>query len=65
MQKNRARGLGMQTLNDSLFELVSKKLVAPDEAYSKSVDKPGFETLLKRIGIDMKAAAAAATLERF
>ena len=57
MQVNKA--IGMVSLNDALFELVSKKLVAPDEAYSKSVDKPGFETLLKRIGIDMKALATA------
>jgi len=32
------------------MELVTKKLVAPDEAYSKAVDKPGFEALLKRGG---------------
>jgi twitching motility protein PilT len=52
MQVNKA--IGMVSLNDALFELVSKKLVAPDEAYSKSVDKAGFESLLKRIGVDIK-----------
>jgi twitching motility protein PilT len=47
------KALGMVTLNDSLMDLVSKKLVAPDEAYAKSVDKPGFDALLKRAGIDI------------
>jgi twitching motility protein PilT len=57
MQVNKA--IGMVSLNDALFELVSKKLVAPDEALSKAVDKNGFESLLKRIGIDIKAATPA------
>jgi hypothetical protein len=52
MQVNKA--IGMVSLNDALFELVQKKIVAPDEAYAKSVEKPGFESLLKRIGIDIK-----------
>ena len=56
MQVNKA--IGMVSLNDALFDLVSKKLVAPDEAYAKSVDKGGFEALLKRIGIDAKAMTA-------
>src|SRR5688500_11525475 len=58
MQVNKA--IGMVSLSDALVEHVSKKLVAPEEAYSKSVDKAGFESLLKRIGIDIKAAAAPA-----
>src|SRR5690349_860487 len=33
------RGQGMVTLNDALLELVSKKLIEPDEAYLKSVEK--------------------------
>ncbi len=48
------RGVGMVSLNDALMELVTKKLVAPDEAYSKAVDKTGFEGLLKRAGLDPK-----------
>ena len=52
------RGNGMVTLNDALMELVTKKLVAPDEAYSKAVDKPGFEALLKRGGFNLPAPAA-------
>jgi twitching motility protein PilT len=50
------RATGMVTLNDGLIELVTKKLVAPDEAYAKSVDKAGFEALLKRAGMALKTA---------
>jgi twitching motility protein PilT len=42
------RAIGMVTLNDALFDLVTRKLVAPDEALAKSMDKPGFESMLKR-----------------
>jgi twitching motility protein PilT len=62
------KAVGMVTLNDALMDLVTKKIVAPDEAYSKAVDKGGFEGLLKRanITLDVKpkaysAAPAAAT----
>ena len=48
------KAVGMVTLNDALMELVTKKLVEPQEAYLKSVDKHGFEGLLKRAGIDTK-----------
>jgi twitching motility protein PilT len=48
------KGIGMVTLNDALMELVTKKLVEPQEAYTKSVDKNGFEGFLKRAGIDTK-----------
>jgi twitching motility protein PilT len=51
------KATGMVTLNDALFDLVQKKLVAPEEAYSKSVDKAGFEVLLKRANINLKTAA--------
>ena len=44
------KAVGMVTLNDALLELVTKKLVAPDEALAKAVDKLGFESLLKRLG---------------
>jgi hypothetical protein len=55
----RVGNAGMVSLNDPLMDLVAKKLVAPDEAYSKSVDKAGFEMLLKRAGIDPKTLAHA------
>ncbi len=48
------KALGMVGLNDALMELVTKKLVAPEEAYAKSVDRVSFEGLLKRAGIDTK-----------
>jgi twitching motility protein PilT len=48
------RASGMTTLNDALLELVTKKFVAPEEAYSKCVDKSGFEAALKRAGITIK-----------
>ena len=47
----------MVSLNDALMELVTKKLVAPDEAYAKAVDKGGFEGLLKRAGLSALPAA--------
>jgi twitching motility protein PilT len=48
MQVNKA--IGMVSLNDALMDLVTKKLVMPDEAMSKAVDKAAFEALLKRGG---------------
>ena len=58
MQVGRAHG--MVALNDALMELVAKKLVEPQEAYLKSVDKAGFEGLLKRAGIDARFTQAQA-----
>ena len=54
------KAIGMVSLNDALMDLVAKKLVAPEEAYLKAVDKNGFEGLLKRGGFDTKFAAATA-----
>ena len=54
------KALGMVTLNDALLELVTKKLVEPQEAYLKSVDKNAFEGLLKRAGFDTKFVQAPA-----
>jgi twitching motility protein PilT len=44
---------GMTTLNDSLFDLVKRKVVDPKEAYMKSVDKAGFELQLQSRGINV------------
>src|SRR3954463_15269440 len=44
------KAVGMVTLNDALMDLVTKKLITPEEAYSKAIDKSGMETLLKRTG---------------
>ncbi len=46
------KAVGMVTLNDALLELVTKKLVAPEEAYAKAIDKAGLESQLKRFGFD-------------
>ena len=58
MQVNKAAG--MVSLNDALMDLVKKKLVEPSEAYSKAVDKIGFDGLLKRAGINLGTAPAKA-----
>jgi twitching motility protein PilT len=56
MQVGRAQG--MVALNDALMDLVTKKLVEPQEAYLKAVDKAAFEGLLKRASIDTKFVQA-------
>jgi twitching motility protein PilT len=45
-----SKKLGMTTLNDALLELVERKLVEPDEAYMKSVEKAGLLASLKAKG---------------
>src|SRR4051795_11128642 len=55
MQVNKAHG--MVTLNDALMDLVAKKVVAPEEAYAKAVDKGGFDAALKRAGINITTGA--------
>ena len=45
-----SRKLGMNTMNDALLELVEKKLIDPDEAYMKSVEKAGLVASLKAKG---------------
>lgn len=49
------KAIGMVSLNEALLELVTKKLVAPDEAYAKAVDKPAFEATLKRVGLSLES----------
>ena len=55
-----SKAVGMVTLNEALLDLVTRKMVAPEEAYAKSIDKNGMETLLKRVGWSASAAAAPA-----
>jgi len=55
------KAIGMVSLNDALMDLVTKKLVAPEEAYSKAVDKAAFEGQLKRAGIVLKPVGEAAS----
>jgi twitching motility protein PilT len=47
-----SKRLGMITMNDTLLDLVEKKLVEPKEAYMKSVDKGSFVAQLKAKGHD-------------
>jgi twitching motility protein PilT len=47
-----SKRLGMITMNDTLMDLVEKKLVEPKEAYMKSVDKSSFVASLKSKGHD-------------
>jgi len=46
-----SRKLGMNTLNDALLELVEKKMIEPDEAYMRSVEKAGLVASLKAKGL--------------
>jgi twitching motility protein PilT len=49
LQTNRKQG--MITLNDSLLDLVDKKVIEPQEAHMKSVDKAGMEAAMKARGL--------------
>jgi len=52
------KGVGMQTMNDALFDLVKKKLVEPQEAYSKAIAKAELKQMLERGGFKLEAEAA-------
>ena len=41
------KALGMQTLDDAIQDLLTKKWISPEEAYEKSIDKNRFAKLLK------------------
>jgi twitching motility protein PilT len=58
MQVNKAHG--MVTLNDALMDLVTRKVVAPEEAMAKAVDKAGMDALFKRAGIALAGPVAKA-----
>jgi twitching motility protein PilT len=45
------KGAGMVTMNDSLMQLVQKKLVDPKQAYIKAVDKAGLVGMMKALGM--------------
>ena len=48
-----AKQQGMVLLNEALFKYVVDKVVAPEEAYIKAIDKQGFVTMLKSKGISI------------
>jgi twitching motility protein PilT len=56
MQTGRAQG--MVTLNDSLIDLVKRKVVEPREAWMKAVSKSEFKGLLERAGVTLEPAEA-------
>lgn len=41
------KAAGMQTLDDAIQDLLTKKWISPEEAYEKSIDKNRFAKLLK------------------
>ena len=43
---------GMQSLDDGIMELLQKKMIHPDEAYSKSLEKSKFLPFLKMLPSD-------------
>lgn len=51
-----AKGQGMVTMNDSLLQLVQKRLVEPKSAYVKAVDKAGLLSMFKNAGIPVNFA---------
>src|SRR3989449_1046914 len=52
-----SKKLGMVTLNDSLLELVEKKVIDADEAYVRSVEKGGMAASLKAKGFKVTVGA--------
>src|SRR5437899_3967325 len=54
-----SKKLGMNTLNDALFDLVEQGIVEPDEAYMKSVEKAGLVAQLRAKGIKVKMTSEA------
>jgi len=47
-----AKKQGMILLNDALMDLVKKKLVTPEEAWLKSLDKSAITGALRALGFD-------------
>lgn len=43
------KAVGMQTLDDAIQELLTKKWISPEEAYEKSIDKGRFGKMLKTL----------------
>jgi twitching motility protein PilT len=49
---------GMCLMNESFMDLVKKKIVDPQEAYAKAMDKPGLLNMFKKNAIDTSWAPA-------
>jgi twitching motility protein PilT len=52
------RGLGMQTMDDALTDLVKRGAILAEDAYLKAADKQRFEKLLPRDDVDIEVADA-------
>jgi twitching motility protein PilT len=48
------KSMGNRTLNDSLYELVKKRVVDPKEAYIKAVDKAGLLAMFEKANIEFE-----------
>ena len=46
-QMQTGKNIGMQTLDDAIQDLLTKKWISPEEAYEKAIDKNRFAKLLK------------------
>jgi twitching motility protein PilT len=53
------KGVGMVTLNDSLMQLVKAKVVAPEEAYMKAVNKDELKMMFEKVGLKVDLSAMA------
>ena len=52
---------GMCLMNESFTDLVKRKVVEPQEAYARAMDKPGLLGQFKKNGIDTSWAPAEPT----
>ena len=52
---------GMCMMNEAFTDLVKKKVVEPQEAYAKAVEKAGLLAMFKKAGIDTSWVPAEAT----
>jgi twitching motility protein PilT len=57
MQTNKK--VGMTTMNDSFLDLVKRKVIAPEEAWAKTLDKPTLIASFKKNNIDTSFAPEA------
>ena len=53
-----SKRIGMITMNDTLYDLVERKIIEPKEAYMRSVDKGSFLNKLREQGFDTSYADA-------
>jgi twitching motility protein PilT len=54
---------GMVLMNEALLDLVKKKIVEPQEAYAKAVEKAGLLSMFRGAGVDVSWAPKEAGVE--